>query len=125
MVTIKKTLLHTLYYANNKITCVRCNISGKFVSIKKYLAKQKANVILANVQANKTSNSCLSLFIMLLFVVVAYALCFNTIKERQQQYNSVNSSIELLNNYYADCSTDIECEELEAKLQFDFKKGMN
>lgn len=125
MSNVKKTLLFTLYYANNKISCIRCNISGKFVSIKKYLAKQKANVILSNAQANKSSNSCLSLFIMLLFVVVAYVLCFNTIKERQQQYNSVNSSIELLNNYYADCSTDIECEELEAKLQFDFKKGMN
>ena len=52
-------------------------------------------------------------------------LCFNTIVERQQQYNSVNSSIELLNNYYADCSTNSECEELESKLQFDFKKGMD
>ena len=62
---------------------------------------------------------------MLAFVVVAYALCFSTIVKRQAQYNSVNSSVELLNNYYADCSTDVECEELESKLQFDFKKGMN
>ena len=125
---IKKTLLHTLYYANNKITCIRCNVSGKFVSIKKYLAKQKANAILANVQANKSSkpsNGYLSIAVMLMFVTVAYVLCFNTIVERQQQYNSVNSSIELLNNYYSDCSTDSECEELESKLQFDFKKGMN
>ena len=127
MSNVKKTLLHTFYYANNKITCIRCNISGRFLSIKKYLAKQKANVILSNAKANanKPSNSCLSLFIMLLFVVVAYALCFNTIVKRQQQYNSVNSSIELLNNYYAECSTDSECEALEAKLNYDFKKGMN
>ena len=125
MATIKKTLLHTFYYANNKITCIRCNLTGKFVSIKKYLATQKANAILANVQDNKSSNSLLSIAIMLVFVVVAYALCFNTIVERQQQYNSVNSSIELLNNYYDNCSTDSECEELESKLQFDFKKGMN
>ena len=122
---IKKSLLHTFYYANNKITCIRCNISGKFVSIKKYLAKQKANAILSSAKTNKPSNSLLSIVIMLVFVIVAYALCFNTIVERQQQYNSVNSSIELLNNYYADCSTDSECEELESKLQFDFKKGMN
>ncbi len=67
----------------------------------------------------------LSIVIMFLIVAVAYALCFNTIVERQQQYNIVNSSIELLNNYYADCNTDSECEELESKLQFDFKKGMN
>ena len=125
MVTIKKTLLHTLYCANNAITCIRCNMTGKFVSIKKYLAKQKANAVLANAQANKSSNGYLSIIVMLVFVVVAYALCFNTIAKRQQQYNSVNSSIELLNNYYDDCSTDAECEELESELQFDFKKGMN
>ena len=121
---IKKTLLFTFYYADNKITCIRCNISGKFVSIKKYLATQKANVILSNAKTNKPS-SYLSIAIMLAFVIVAYALCFNTIKERQQQYNSVNSSVELLNNYYSDCTTDAECEQLESKLNFDFKKGMN
>ena len=121
---IKKTLLHTFYYANNRITCIRCNISGKFLSIKKYLAKQKANVIVSNAKTNKPSNGYLSIAIMLVFVIVAYALCFNTIKERQQQYNSVNS-VELLNNYYADCSTDSKCKELETKLNFDFKKGVN
>lgn len=67
----------------------------------------------------------LSIIIMFLLVAIAYTLCYSTIKERQQQYNSVNSNIELLNNYYAECSTDIECEQLEAKLNFDFKKGMN
>lgn len=66
-----------------------------------------------------------SIVIMFLIVVVAYALCFNTIVERQQQYNIVNSSHELLNNYYSDCSTDSECEKLESELNFDFKKGMN
>ena len=125
MANVKKTLLYTLYYSNDAITCIRCNISGKFVSIKKYLAKQKANVILSSAKASKSSNPLLSLAVMLVFVVVAYALCFNTIAKRQQQYNSVNSSIELLNNYYDDCSTDAECEELESELQFDFKKGMN
>ena len=114
--------MHTFYYANNRITCIRCNISGKFVSIKKYLATQKANVIVSNAQVNKQGKNYLSLFIMLVFVIVAYALCFNTIKERQQQYNSVNSSIELLENYYADCNSDTECEALETKLNFDFKK---
>ena len=120
---IKKTILHTFYYANNRITCIRCNISGKFVSIKKYLATQKANAIFANAQAKKPS-SYLSIAIMLMFVIVAYALCFNTIKERQQQYNSVNSN-ELMLHYYDNCATDSECEALESKLNFDFKKGMN
>ena len=123
MATIKKSLLHTFYYANNKITCIRCNISGKFVSIKKYLASQKANVILSNAQSNKPSNY-LSLAVMLLLVVVAYALFFSTIIERQQQYNSVNSN-ELMLHYYDNCNTYTECEQLEAQLNFDFKKGMN
>ena len=116
--------MHTFYYADNKITCIRCNISGKFVSIKKYLAKQKANVILTNAQANKPSANYLSLAIILLFVIVAYALCYNTIVERQQQYNSVNNT-ELMLHYYDNCSTDTECEALESNLNFDFKKGMN
>ena len=122
---IKKTLLHTFYYANNKITCIRCNTSGKFVSVKKHLAKQKANVIMGNAKANKSSNGYLSIATMLVFVVVAYALCFNTIKERQAQYNNWSNSHELLSNYYAECSNDSECEALEAQLNFDFKKGMN
>ena len=120
---IKKSPLFTVHIVDNKITCIRCNITGKFVSIKKYLAKQKANVILTNAQANKPNNY-LSIAIMLVFVIVAYALCFNTIKERQQQYDSVNSN-ELMLHYYDSCNTDSECEQLEAKLNFDFKKGIN
>ena len=123
MANVKKNLLNTFYYANNKITCIRCNISGKFVSIKKYLASQKANAIVVNAQAKKPS-SYLSIAVMLLLVIVAYALCFSTIVERQQQYNSVNNT-ELMLHYYDNCATDTECEALESKLNFDFKKGMN
>ena len=67
----------------------------------------------------------LSLFIMFIFIAIAYSLCYSTIKERQAYYNKVNNSNELFNNYYSDCSTDNDCEQLESKLQFDFKKGMN
>ena len=127
---IKKSLLHTFYYANNRITCIRCNLTGKFVSIKKYLAKQKANVILSNAKANNAkannaSNGYLSIVIMFLFITIAYSLSYSVIIERQARYNEVNNSNELLTNYYSDCSTDTECEQLEANLQFDFKKGMN
>ena len=125
MTNVKKTLLHTFYYANNKITCIRCNISGKFVSIKKYLAKQKANVILSNAKTSKLSSSYLSIVIMFLIVAIAYILCYSTIKERQDYYNNLSNSHELLTNYYSNCSTDSECEQLEAQLNFDFKKGMN
>ena len=125
MAIIKKSLLHTFYYANNRITCIRCNLTGKFVSIKKYLAKQKANVILSNAKANKPSNGYLSLVIMFIFIATAYSLCYSVIIERQVHYNEVNNSNELLNNYYSECSTDSECEQLESQLNFDFKKGMN
>ena len=125
MANVKKTLLFTLHYANNKITCIRCNISGKFVSVKKYLAKQKANVILSNAKTNQHSNGYLSIVIMFLIIAIAYTLCYSTIKERQAQYNNWSNSNELLENYYANCSTDTECEQLEAQLKFDFKKGMN
>ena len=125
MAIIKKSLLHTFYYANNRITCIRSNLTGKFVSIKKYLAKQKANVILSNAKANKPSNGYLSLVIMFIFIATAYSLCYSVIIERQVHYNEVNNSNELLNNYYSECSTDSECEQLESQLNFDFKKGMN
>ena len=65
------------------------------------------------------------IFIMFLFIAIAYSLSYNVIIERQAQYNKVNNSNELLSNYYSECSTDAECEQLEAKLNFDFKKGMN
>ena len=127
---IKKSPLFTVHIVDNKITCIRCNLTGKFVSIKKYLAKQKANVILSNAKANKAktnkpSNGYLSLFVMFLFIAIAYSLSYSVIIERQARYNEVNNSNELLTNYYANCVTDTECEQLEAKLNFDFKKGMN
>ena len=46
------------------------------------------------------------------------------IKARQEAYGATYSN-ELLNEYYANCYTDSECEQLESKLNFDFKKGMN
>ncbi len=62
---------------------------------------------------------------MFLIVATAYIICYSTIKERQAYYNKWSNSNELLTNYYSDCSTDSECEQLEAQLNFDFKKGMN
>ena len=67
----------------------------------------------------------LSIVIMFLIITIAYTLCYSTIKERQAFYNSVNNSNSLLENYYSTCSTNSDCEALEDKLNFDFKKGMN
>ena len=67
----------------------------------------------------------LSIVIMFLIITIAYTLCYSTIKERQANCNNWHNSNELLENYYANCYTDSECEQLESELNFDFKKGMN
>ena len=38
---IKKSLLFTIYIVDNKITCVRCNLTGKFVKRNIYFAIEK------------------------------------------------------------------------------------
>ena len=38
MATIKKSLLFTVHIVDNKITCVRCNLTGKFVKHSIYFA---------------------------------------------------------------------------------------
>ena len=35
---IKKSLLFTIYIVDNKITCVRCNLTGKFIKHGVYFA---------------------------------------------------------------------------------------
>ena len=134
---IKKSLLFTVYIVDNKITCVRCNLTGKFIKksvyveivnsekcMKSYdygvLTETKTIYVIQHI--TKIPYIGFALCAFLLAVCIHYAL--PTIKARQQAYDVVYSN-ELLENYYADCSTDSECEELEAKLQFDFKKGMN
>ena len=67
----------------------------------------------------------LSIVIMFLIITIAYTLCYSTIKERQADYNNWSNSHGLLSNYYTNCSTDNECEQLEVQLNFDFRKGMN
>ena len=38
---IIKTALHTVHIVNNVITCVRCNLTGKFVSKKQYMIETR------------------------------------------------------------------------------------
>ena len=38
---IKKSILFTIYIVDNKITCVRCNLTGKFVKHSIYFAIEK------------------------------------------------------------------------------------
>ena len=42
MTIIKKSLLFTIYIVDNKITCIRCNLTGKFVKHSIYFAIQRS-----------------------------------------------------------------------------------
>ena len=130
---IKKSLLFTVHIVDNKITCVRCNLTGKFIKKSVYVeivksekldycvfTESKAIDIVKHVTKIPYIGFALCAFLL--------AMCFHyalpTIKARQQAYEAAYSN-ELLENYYSTCSTNSECEQLESELKFDFKKGMN
>ena len=133
MAIIKKSLLFTIHIVDNKITCVRSNLTGKFIKKSVYIE------IVNSVKGEYTTFTewqridiikHITKIPYIGFALCAFllALCFHyampTIKARQQAYEATYSN-ELLEEYYSECSTNSECEQLESKLKFDFKKGMN
>ena len=133
MTIIKKSLLFTIYIVDNKITCVRSNLTGKFVKKSVYVEIVNSEKLdYGVITETKTIDIVkhITKIPYIGFVVCAFilALCFHytlpTIKARQQAYEATYSN-QLLEEYYSECSTDSECEQLEDKLNFDFKKGMN
>ena len=133
MVSIKKSLLFTVYIVDNKITCVRCNLTGKFVKKSVYVEivnseKLDYNVLTEtktiDVIQHITKIPYIGFALCAFMLAMAFHYAMPTIKARQQAYEAVNSN-QLLEDYYSDCSTDAECEQLEAELNFDFRKGMN
>ena len=129
----KKSLLFTIYIVDNKITCIRSNLTGKFIKKSVYveivnsekldygvLTETKIIDVIKHITKIPYIGFTLCAFIL--------AMCFHyalpTIKARQEAYNTVYSN-ELLESYYSTCSTNSECEQLESELNFDFKKGMN
>lgn len=130
---IKKSLLHTFYYANNKITCIRSNLTGKFVKKSVYVEivnseKLDYSVITEtktiDIVKHITKIPYIGFALCAFLLAMAFHFALPTIKARQQAYEATYSN-SLLNEYYSDCYTDTECEQLEAQLNFDFKKGMN
>ena len=133
MPIIKKSLLFTVHIVDSKITCVRCNLTGKFVKKSVYVEIVNSEKLDYGVFTESKTIDIVKHITNIPYIGFALcafllAMCFHyampTIKARQQAYNAVYSN-ELLNEYYSDCSTDSECEQLESKLNFDFKKGMN
>ena len=133
MAIIKKSLLFTVHIVDNKITCVRSNLTGKFIKKSVYVEiinseKLDYTVFTETKTIDNISHITKIPYIGLALCAFLLAMAFHyampTIKARQQAYESVYSN-QLLEGYYSTCSTDTECEQLESKLNFDFKKGMN
>ena len=133
MAIIKKSLLFTIYIVDNKITCVRSNLTGKFIKKSVYVEivnseKLDYGVITEtkriDVIKHITKIPYIGFALCAFLLAMAFHYTLPTIKARQQAHEAIYSN-ELLENYYSTCSTDTECEALESELNFDFKKGMN
>ena len=133
MAIIKKSLLFTVHYVNGNLTSVRCNLTGKFIKKSVYVeivnSEKLDYTVFTETKAIDIVKHITSIpYIGFALCAFLLAMCFHyalpTIKARQQAYEATYSN-ELLENYYSDCSTDSDCEALEDKLKFDFKKGMN
>ena len=133
MAIIKKSLLFTIYIVDNKITCVRSNLTGKFIKKSVYVEivnSEKLDYTVftetktIDVIQHITKIPYIGLALCAFILAMAFHYALPTIKARQEAYNTVYSN-ELLEEYYSTCSTNSECEQLESELNFDFKKGMN
>ena len=133
MAIIKKSLLFTIYIVDSKITCVRSNLTGKFIKKSVYVEIVNSEKLDYTVLTESKTIDIISHITKIPYIGFALcafmlAMCFHyampTITARQQAHEAVYSN-ELLEEYYSDCSTDTECEQLESELKFDFKKGMN
>ena len=134
MAIIKKSLLFTVHIVDNKITCIRSNLTGKFVKKSVYVEIVNSEKLDSGVTFTETNAINVIKHITKIpyigFALCAFllAICFHyampTIEARQQAFEATYSN-KLLENYYSECSTDSECEQLESKFNFDFKKGMN
>ena len=134
MAIIKKSLLFTVHIVDNKITCIRSNLTGKFIKKSVYVEivnseKLDSGVLftetkMVDVIQHITKIPYIGFALCAFILAMAFHYALPTIKARQQAYEATYSN-ELLNEYYSTCSTNSECEALESELKFDFKKGMN
>ena len=133
MAIIKKSLLFTIHIVDNKITCVRSNLTGKFIKKSVYVeivnsVKGEYTTFTEWQRIDIVKHITKIPYIGFALCTFLLAMCFHyalpTIKARQQAYDATYSN-QLLEEYYSECSTNSECEQLESKLNFDFKKGMN
>ena len=127
MAIIKKSLLFTVHIVDNKITCVRFNLTGKFIKKSVYVEivnSEKLDYCVftetktIDVIKHITNIPYIGFALCTFLLAMAFHYALPTIKARQQAYEATHSN-QLLENYYS------ECEALENELNFDFRKGMN
>ena len=72
---IKKSLLFTIYIVDNKITCVRCNLTGKFVKHSIYFAvKNETTIDFNTVSLFDDYINVLNVLFLALFSVLSVSL---------------------------------------------------
>ena len=133
MAIIKKSLLFTIYIVDNKTTCVRSNLTGKFIKKSVYVEIVNSEKLdytvftetkIIDVIKHITKIPYIGLALCAFLLATCFHYALPTIKARQQAHEATYSN-QLLEEYYSTCSTNSDCEALEDKLNFDFKKGMN
>ena len=87
MTTIKKSLLFTIYIVDNKITCVRCNLTGRFVKRSIYFAIEKETTTECG---NITDFNVVSLFVFITSIIKA------NYKTHQQVYNDCKIAVMIM-----------------------------
>ena len=84
---IKKSLLFTVHMVDNKITCVRCNLTGKFVKHSIYFAVEKET----------TSGHSLTIdFNVVSLLVFVTSIIKANYKAHQQAYNDAKIAVMIM-----------------------------
>ena len=119
----KKSLIFTIYIVDNKITCIRSNLTGKFIKKSVYVEIVNSEKLDHGVFTETETIDVIKHITKIPYIGFALcafllAMCFHyalpTIKARQEAYNAVYSTA-LLDEYYSTCSTNSESEQLEAQ----------
>lgn len=87
MLNIKKSILFTAYYVNGSLTCVRCNLTGKFVKRSIYFAINKQTTSGYGVKID---------FNMVSLLVFVTSMIKADYKEHKQAYNDGKIAIMLM-----------------------------
>lgn len=87
MAIIKKSLLFTVYIVDNKITCVRCNLTGRFVKHSIYFA----------IENETTSEHGLTIdFNVVSLLVFITSIIKANYKAHQQAYNDAKIAVMIM-----------------------------